>query len=244
MKASPEVQKQLLTLQSVDNRLQQLDHSQRSLPEHATIRELQASLGSIRRELAVRSGAVEDARTELSRTESDVAVVEARIARDEQRLAATSSVKDAQGLEHELDSLKRRRNDLEEIELTVMERLEELEAALAETVAERDRVQDSVNVAETSRDAALEELRAERTRVADDRAALLPMFSEELIALYERQRARYGIGAALLRGGVSLGSNVRLTGSDLDVVRRAAPDDVVICPDSSAILVRTEESGI
>ncbi|WP_150306432.1 zinc ribbon domain-containing protein [Planctomonas psychrotolerans] len=244
MKASPEVQKQLLTLQSVDNRLQQLDHAQRSLPEHATIRDLQGTMSGIRRELAVRSGAVEDARTELTRTESDVAVVEARIQRDQQRLAATTSVKDAQGLEHELASLQRRRNDLEEIQLTVMERLEELEGALAEIVGERDRVQDAVSAAEAARDAAVNDLRAERNRVADDRAALLPMFPDELIDLYERQRARYGIGAALLRGGVSLGSNVRLTGSDLDIVRRAAPDDVVICPDSSAILIRTEESGI
>ena len=80
--------------------------------------------------------------------------------------------------------------------------------------------------------------------MAGERSRLSDAFSRELLDLYERQRARYGIGDALLRGGVSLASNVRLTGSDLEAVRRAAPDDVVICPDSSAILVRTAESGL
>jgi hypothetical protein len=30
----------------------------------------------------------------------------------------------------------------------------------------------------------------------------------------------------------------------MTVVRAAAPDDVLLCPDSNAILVRTNESGL
>jgi hypothetical protein len=37
---------------------------------------------------------------------------------------------------------------------------------------------------------------------------------------------------------------VELTGSDLAAVRHAAPDAVLLCPDSNAILVRTDESGL
>ncbi len=66
----------------------------------------------------------------------------------------------------------------------------------------------------------------------------------ELLALYDRQRARYGFGASLLQGGVSTASGVALNNSDLQDIRRAAPDDVVLCPDSDAILVRTAESGL
>ena len=66
----------------------------------------------------------------------------------------------------------------------------------------------------------------------------------ELLALYEKQRERYGVGASHLRGGVSSASGVALNATDLGAVRAAAPDDVLLCPDSSAILVRTAESGI
>jgi predicted nucleic acid-binding Zn-ribbon protein len=244
MKATPETQKELLRLQSLDTRIQQLEHAAKTLPALKTIAALEAQLSPIRQRLAVRTGALEDARTELSRIESDVAVVEARIARDTQRASATSSMKDVQAFESELASLRKRRSDLEDIELTVMERLEELEAAHAETVAERDAVTKQIAEAEAMRDSALAHLREDLEAVRGERSRLSDAFSRELLDLYERQRARYGIGAALLRGGVSLASNVKLTGSDLEAVRRAAPDDIVLCPDSSAILVRTEESGL
>ena len=64
------------------------------------------------------------------------------------------------------------------------------------------------------------------------------------MALYDRQRTRYGIGAALLTRGVSQGSNMALTGADLAEVRAAAPDAVILDPESNCILVRTAESGL
>ncbi|TPX03483.1 hypothetical protein FJ656_16930 [Schumannella luteola] len=66
----------------------------------------------------------------------------------------------------------------------------------------------------------------------------------DLLELYEKQRARYGVGASHLRAGVSSASGVALNATDLNVVRAAAPDDVLLCPDSSAVLVRTAESGL
>ena len=67
---------------------------------------------------------------------------------------------------------------------------------------------------------------------------------DDLLTLYEKQRERYGVGASHLRARVSSASGVELTGSDLETVRAAAPDEVVMCPDSNAILVRTGESGL
>ena len=63
---------------------------------------------------------------------------------------------------------------------------------------------------------------------------------EDLVQLYERQRERYGVGVSELRGGVSSASGVQLTESDLQDIRQAADDDVVLCPDSNAILVRRQ----
>jgi uncharacterized protein len=69
--------------------------------------------------------------------------------------------------------------------------------------------------------------------------------TRELLALYEQRRARgSGVGAALLRQRTCQGCNMTLTGSDLDTVRRAASDDVLLCPECDRILVRTDESGI
>jgi predicted nucleic acid-binding Zn-ribbon protein len=173
-----------------------------------------------------------------------VEVVEARIKRDADRLQTSTSVKDVAGLEHEIAALQKRLNDLEEIELIVMERVEEHQAAVNQTRAELEALQSRIRDVEASRDAALASIAAEREAAADDRRVLQTQVPNELLALYEKQRARYGWGASLLQGGVSSASGVKLNESDMAVIRAATPETVLLCPDSNAILVRTAESGL
>lgn len=242
--ASPDDQALLLDLQALDTRLAQLDHKAASLPELATLRELIAEDEALRLTLLERQGAVEDIELELKRVESDVEVVEARITRDSGRLATSSSIKDVAALEQELGALKNRLNDLEEIELVVMERLEVAQSALAETVSARTALRERITAVEATRDAALTELTAERSTAAAGRRTIEGKVPADLLALYEKQRARYGTGASLLRGGVSLASGVKLLEDELQKIRAASPDEVLICPSSDAILVRTGESGL
>ncbi|MEY9850966.1 putative nucleic acid-binding Zn-ribbon protein [Leifsonia sp. EB41] len=244
MKASPSDQNELLRLQAADTRLSQLDHTVRNLPQAAQLAALQPEIDALRSRWIAATGEVEDAKSELKRVESDVEVVEARKRRDTERVQHTSSMKDVQALEAELASLAKRQGDLEEIELTVMERLEGLEASLASIDAERGELEGRVQTLEAARDGEAGTVGAQRDALARDRATIAGALPADLVALYERQRSRYGVGAALLLRGVSMGSNVKLTESDLADIRRAAADDVVLCPDSGAILIRNEESGL
>jgi predicted nucleic acid-binding Zn-ribbon protein len=244
LKASPADQALLLDLHEFDTRIAQIGHRASSLPETAALADLAAQLDALRATLAERRGTVEDLGTELTRVVGDVRVVEERIARDTARLQSSSSVKDIQGLEQELDSLRRRLADLEEIELAVLERQEEAEAALAEVTTALEEVSRSIASTTADRDAALGTLAGERTAAAAARAELAGRLPADLLALYEKQRARYGVGASLLQRGVSTASGVTLTEDELQGIRAAAPDDVMICPSSDAILVRTDESGL
>lgn len=244
LKASPEDQAVLLELQAIDTKLQQLAHRANSLPEIATIETLTAEAEEARLASVGDSGALEDARIELKRVESDVEVVEARIARDLGRLDTTSSVKDVAGLETELAALRKRQSDLEDIQLAVMERVEELEARARATSEEHEALRARIAEAESARDAALAIINGERELAAANRSVITGTLPVELVTLYERQRERYGAGASLLQGGVSSASGVKLNENDMAAIRAAAPDDVVLCPDSNAILVRTSESGI
>ena len=244
LKAAPDDQKLLLDLQALDTKLSQLDHRAKSLPQIATLAGLSAEIGVARQSVATAQGTSEDIRLEISRLESDVELVENRITRDTARLEASSSVKDVQALEQELAALRKRRDDLEEIELTVMERQEVADAELAVAQQALDGFTDYQVTLETQRDASLEEIAAERSSTAADRATIAGRVPADLLALYERQRTRYGFGASLLQYGSSMASGVRLQENDLASIRAAAPDDVIICPVSDAILVRTAESGL
>jgi uncharacterized protein len=244
LKASPDDQALLLDLQQFDTRLQQLAHRAKSLPQLARIAELTAAGDALRRRLAEQSGTVEDTEAELKRVESDVSIVEARMKRDSDRMQHTASVKDVQALEQELAALAKRRSDLEDIELQVMERLEGLQAELAGTQSELDANAAVLAEVTAERDAELGTIDSERSHASANRTTVAGKIPADLLALYEKQKERYGWGASHLRGGVSSASGVRLNESDMAVVRSAAPDDVVLCPDSNAILVRTAESGI
>ena len=244
MKARPEDQLALLTLQERDNHITQLNHARKNIAEQAEPAEVTASLREFSQSLIAAQGVLEDAKIELARIEDDVRVVDERIAKDKEREAGAASAKDLQALEAELASLATRKSNLEDIELVVMQSIEDAEVAVADVLVERDAVEArraALAQAVSTREAEIDAELAAETAARTELAASLPA---DLVELYERQRARYGIGAALLTRRVTGGSGVELTSTDLDAVRAAAPDDVVICPDSSCILVRTNESGL
>jgi len=245
VKATPADQQELLRLQSIDTRLQQLAHKLGALPQTAPLAELAQRETAVRGTRAEAIGALEDARSELTRLESDVAVVEARIARDTDRLQHTSSVKDVQALEAELASLAKRRSDLEDQELVVMERVEDAEVVVSSIDLQRAAIESEVAELEAERDAAAGGIGVEREQTERDREVVAAGVPAELLAFYEQRRARgAGVGAALLRQRMCGGCTMTLTGSDLEQVRRSAPDDVVQCPECDRILVRTDESGL
>lgn len=239
--APPEVQARLLDLAALDGELARIAAHRRRLEQDDAITKAVAERSAARRDAADRRGALEDARRELGRLEGDVALVEQRLTRDRGRLAATSSARDAQGLESEIASLLHRRSVLEDDELEVMGRVEDGEAALAAAEAALAQTEARISALQLDRDDALAGLAEQEARAAEQRAALVAELPEDLVALYDRQRTRYGIGAAPLRGTVSGGSNMALTGADLALVRAAPPDAVVLDPESGCILVRLPE---
>ncbi|GAA1641985.1 zinc ribbon domain-containing protein [Microbacterium flavum] len=243
MKARPADQLLLIDLARLDGTIRATDEARRNPTQSARVSEL---LGTRQAESAVLTGLLgdrDDARAELDRLESDVAVVDARVARDTERLASTSNVKEAQGLEHELASLAKRKSDLEDAELTIMERLEAAdasvaaqEAAIAEINAEGARVSAEGKAAVAAATAAWES-------ASRDRGALAARVPADLLAFYERLAAR-GVGAGALRRRTCEACHMVLSGTDLQALRRVADDDVVTCPECGAILVRTDESGL
>ena len=245
MKASPLQQKELLRLQALDIKVLQLSHQSKSLVQHTELVQLEREVEANRMKLLGRSGELDDVSTELGRIESDVEVVEKRIVRDEDRLQHTSSIKDIQALDSEIASLKKRLFDLEEIEIAVLERQEEHEAAVAVVEQERDAIHKRVSATECARDEVLVDLSGQLSELTRDRAAAVATIPEDLAALYERLRITgHGNAAALLRARTCSGCTMTLTGSDLADARQAPLDHVIFCPDCGAVLVRTEESGI
>ncbi|MDQ2698653.1 MAG: C4-type zinc ribbon domain-containing protein [Actinomycetota bacterium] len=243
MNASPADQSRLVEVAQLDARIRQADNARRNPPQAGRVQELLGRRQELSQELTSRLGVRDDLRTELSRIESDVAVVDARAARDAERLAASTNSKEAQGLESELAALARRKSDLEDAELGVMERLELAEAS----VAEQEALIAATNAEGAELSAEGKRAVAEATAAFDaasrDRAAIAQSIPADLLAMYDRVAER-SAGAAFLRRRTCEGCHMVLAGTDLQVLRQAAEDAVVTCPECGCILVRDGESGL
>jgi predicted nucleic acid-binding Zn-ribbon protein len=238
VKASPEDQQQLLELGRIDTELVKIARQLSALPAATAAEQAEVMLAAARENRRAAQESVDGLAADLVRAESDVELVKKRLEHDNTALNQTTSAKDAQGLEHEIASLTARQSLLEDVQLEVMEKLDaaqgELTAAHDEVTSVEERLADARAEAE-AQTAAFEE---SRRVLRDDRAALTSRLPDDLVALYDKQRERYGFGVSELIGGVSSASGVQLTESDLQTIRQAANDEVVLCPDSNAILVR------
>ncbi|HEV2937227.1 MAG TPA: C4-type zinc ribbon domain-containing protein [Streptosporangiaceae bacterium] len=246
MKASPQSQLRLLELADLDAELARLDHRRRNLPEAAELARLEARAGELRDGLVVTETELGDLGREQTRAERDVDQVRTRIDRDRARLDAgqVSAARELATLQSEIESLRRRQGDLEEIVLELMERREGLVSRQDELSAERDRL--GIETAEMTarRDAAVKEIDEQTAKASDQRAGVAAEVPADLLKLYEQIRDSRGVGAAALRAGRCEGCHLTMNTVDLNQIRASAPDEVIRCEECRRILVRTPESGL
>ncbi|GAA3495929.1 C4-type zinc ribbon domain-containing protein [Streptomyces prasinosporus] len=173
--------------------------------------------------------------------------VRQRAARDQKRLdsGAVSSPRDLENLQHEIASLAKRQGDLEDVVLEVMERRESAQERVAELTDRVASVQAKIDDATARRDAALEEIDGETASVTKEREVVAGSVPADLLKLYDKLRGQQGgIGAAKLYARTCQGCRQELAITELNEIRRAAPDTVVRCENCRRILVRTSESGL
>jgi predicted nucleic acid-binding Zn-ribbon protein len=246
VKADPDAQRRLLDLQAIDTTLAQLDHRRRNLPEHAELTRLSRELAAADDERVRAQVGVDDLDRDIARLEKDVDQVRVRAAKDQTRLdAGTGPARELEALQHEIASLARRKSELEDAELELMEQRETAQAKLDEAARKVAERRDQIAGAESRRDSALSEITKEQEARQAERGPLVAGLPTDLLALYDRIReSSGGIGAALLRAGRCGGCRLELSGSDLSTVRSAPADEVVRCEECRRILVRTAESGL
>lgn len=241
-KAAPAEQLKLLELQGLDAKLKSLANRRRTLETDPRITDLQDALSVANGALSAAKLAVHDAEMELRRSEADVEQVASRIERDEARLnSGTGLSKDLVALQSDIASLNRRRSDLEDVELEILERLDGLRERQAAQQQIVDDIQGSFSGIRAELDAAIAEVVSEETEVRAQRTRFAEGLDAGMLAIYEKTLAKRGVGAARLFHGKSEGSGMTLSPGDLAEVKAAAEDEIVFCPDSGCILVRSAE---
>lgn len=241
MKASPRQQQLLLSLQDLDTSIARLQRRRQRLPEREELVGIGGEIAAARESFMASQRELDTQNAEIARVEDDVRVVGERRKRDEDLIAVSTSSKEAQALQQELDTLASRKANLEDRQLALMEAQEVAQAdfdAASEVLAGIDGRRAAV---QEKLDAAVREIDRDIASQQEERDGLQAEVQRDLIAVYEELRGRIGIGAARLRGNVSEASNMALTPAELSEILSAAPDELVFCPGTGAILVRVTE---
>ncbi|MCZ4519180.1 zinc ribbon domain-containing protein [Rhodococcus sp. NPDC078407] len=245
MNVDPKVQASLLELAGVDTELSQIAHRRKSLPEQQEVDKLETER-TTRKDAAVTVQiSMDDLDRDIRKLEGEVDAVRQREARDKKMLeSGTIAPKQMTELQHELGSLERRQGILEEELLEVMEQREASERDYEHAGAQLTQIEDELVDAGRRRDDAVADLDTAEKRSAERRESLASGLPADLLALYEKQRALTGRGAALLQARRCGACRIELDRNEIASIANKPADALIRCSECNAILVRTKESGI
>jgi predicted nucleic acid-binding Zn-ribbon protein len=231
----------LLTVQERDTQADQLRHRRAHLPERARLDAVGAELAGIETDGAVVTGERDELARRQAGLESELADIERRTTDLDRRMrsGAVTASRDLQAMAGQVDAMKRRRSDLEDADLEVLEALDPLEkrvADLQERWAALDREAAELRTAIAAEEKVID---AQLAEVLEARRAAAAPIPPALMVTYERLRQRLGgVGAAALVGASCGGCHLTLSAGALDRIRRLPPDAVTTCEQCGRILVR------
>jgi len=240
MQASPEQQGLTLELQLLDNEIMQANTKLKSLPEIEQLLHIDKRIVTATDELATVKAESDQIALELRRGEVDVETVTDRIKKDEARLASGNATpKELEQLQHEVATLRKRQEALEEIELEIMVRSEaitERTNILTTDLASLETLKAEINQRLT---AASNEINTVITNKKSDREKVVVKIEKPLIDLYEKIRtASGGVAAAALVGNKCNGCNLAINAVEMERIKSLAKDELLRCEECRRILVR------
>ena len=240
MQASTEQQGLILELQLLDNEIMQANTKLKSLPEIEQLLHIEKRVTAANEELAVVRSESDQIALELRRGEVDVETVTDRIKKDEARLSSGNATpKELEQLQHEVETLKKRQESLEEIELEIMIRNDAVIArsnTLTTDLSSLQTLKDEISGRLQSATDEINKVIADKNTA---RNVVANKIEKALLDLYEKSRGNGGgVGAAALVGNKCNGCNLAINAVEMERIKSLAKDELLRCEECRRILVR------
>ena len=228
----------LLELQRIDSAIDQLTYRRTNLPERAAAEAAAAELTRTTRSIA----ALIERQRKLNEAIEEAEKIGAELTRQRERLQAqlrtVYSPREAEALQHELDALAVRRDELDDAELANLEEQSQVVDDLAaahraevELTASAERTAAELASAEAEIDQLIGELTVQRSEA-------VMHIDGGILADYERRRSRFdGVAVAKLDGRRCGGCHLDLSTFELDAVKATPPSEFADCPQCGRMLI-------
>jgi predicted nucleic acid-binding Zn-ribbon protein len=237
MKASENQQAELLGLANLDLEISRTRTYLTNLTSGNAFSDLRSAQRECAAQLIESRNALDQVELDLARAEADLKLVEQRIEKDAAALNATSSSKDAQGIQSELETLKKRKSELEDLELAILERKDEVEATYKTVLTDKQAIDEELAAKESANEAEIMKLRSGLDLSTAQRSQQASRIDAELIALYEKKSSR-GLAVGRLLGRECGACRMTIGATALAEINAMPRDEIATCPDCQAILIR------
>lgn len=224
--------------------LQQLIISQRRLVADAKelstgeiLQPIHKRLQQINEDLRSRQLSYEQLEDEKRKLESDIDLVDKRIASDNQKLNASSSPKDIAGFQHEIDGLRTRRSLLEDSELALLDQIEISASSLSDFRSEKAQIEADLERAKTELAQRLSEMRDQNNAINQEISSIKSQLPADLIDAFERKLSRGNAVGRIVRSACTA-CNMNLNSTAMAELSHIPSDELATCPECSAIVIR------
>ena len=174
---------------------------------------------------------------ESRKADDNLHMVEERIARDLERLNQTSSSKDAQAMQSEVESLTLRKSELEEVELEILERLEEAQTELDDISAKREATEKQIEDIQARIQTQVDDLKSRGRKLTADKEILISKIPADVLEKYRNLAAKQ-VAVGQVEARACSACRMGLTASTIDSLAGLAEDEIGSCPECLAMIVR------
>lgn len=238
--ASPAYE-QILKVQAVDLGLTRLRHQHDNHPSRRSVAEAERMVADLGEDLRSIDERRHDVERDRKRLEDEAALLSDKRTGIDRKLygGEITASKELLALQDEASMLKTKQDQVEDGELELMEKLEEIDAERAaveqrqrEADSERSRLQRQLDDELSALDAEIEAAEADRAEAAADA-------DPALLTLYDELRGQFGgVAMARLVNGACDGCHIQLSAVAVDQLARLPDDAVVTCEECGRLLVR------
>ena len=239
MRAANESQKLLIELSSIDQKITRLSNQKQNHPQLRKIAELTARLPSIEASIVENDSRINETKKELARAEVDVENIAKRVEKDNERLnSGETSAKDLTQIQHEIGTLKNKQKDLEEVEISILEILEDLDhkkSGLQEILIQ---VNDEINQLNILIKGDFSKANSDIAVFTTNRNKVVAKIDKSLVELYDKIRLEHGIGAGMFSHGMCSSCQIQISPAEIVKINALDPEEVIRCENCRCILVR------
>jgi len=230
----------LLEVQDHDTRLDQLRHQLAELPARTERDEAREALSGVSAAIEAAEAERADLSRDQRRLDDEIETLSTKRKQEETALygGAITNARELQDLQEEITSIGRRITQLEDRDLEFMEKIEPIDASLAELATRRATATEVLAGAEQRLIAAEAELAVALEQAEAARSSIAGEVPADLLAEYEALRVgNGGVGVARLTGSQCGGCHLGLSAVELSRVRKMGPGEVTHCEECGRLLV-------